>query len=259
MHIDWWTLCLQAINVLVLVWILSRFFFKPVAAIVAERRAAIAQALEDARKARVQAEAEQEKAQQAAAAIAASHADVLKKAELEAKAETDAILGSARAEADKLREAAAADIARKRQSDAAALADQASRLAADIAGKLLSRLPDESRIAGFVPGLAQGLSELPETVRRGVGAHGAPLRLKAARALTEAETEACHTELSKALGRPVDILVEVAPELIAGLEIDMPHAVVRNNFRADLARIAAALIAPGAKQPELPQSGQEAR
>jgi len=257
MHIDWWTLCLQAVNVLVLVWILGRFFFKPVAAIIAARRAAIAETLEEARKVRAQADAEQVKAQQAAAAIAASHADALKKAEAEAKTEMEAILAAACVEADKLREAAAADIARKRQSDAAALADQASRLAADIAGKLLSRLPDESRIAGFVPGLAQSLSELPETVRVGVGTHGAPLRLKAARALTDTESALCQTALSKALGRPVDILVEVAPELIAGLEIDMPHAVVRNSFRADLARIAAALIEPDAKQPELTQPRQE--
>ena len=39
MHIDWWTLAFQTVNVLVLIWILGRFFFRPVADIVAKRQA----------------------------------------------------------------------------------------------------------------------------------------------------------------------------------------------------------------------------
>ena len=38
MHIDWWTLAFQTVNVLVLIWILSRFFFRPVANIVVKRQ-----------------------------------------------------------------------------------------------------------------------------------------------------------------------------------------------------------------------------
>ena len=30
MRIDWWTLALQAVNVLILVWLLGRFLFRPV-------------------------------------------------------------------------------------------------------------------------------------------------------------------------------------------------------------------------------------
>ena len=39
MRIDWWTLALQTFNVLVLVLILGRFLFRPVVAIIEERRA----------------------------------------------------------------------------------------------------------------------------------------------------------------------------------------------------------------------------
>ena len=38
MRIDWWTLALQTVNVLVLVWLLGRFLFRPVMDIVAKRR-----------------------------------------------------------------------------------------------------------------------------------------------------------------------------------------------------------------------------
>ena len=42
MRIDWWTLGLQTVNVLILVAILARFLFRPVIAIMEERRAAAA-------------------------------------------------------------------------------------------------------------------------------------------------------------------------------------------------------------------------
>ncbi|AOH87284.1 hypothetical protein AWL63_24355 (plasmid) [Sphingomonas panacis] len=40
MHIDWWTLALQAINVLILVWLLARFLYRPVMKVIADRQAA---------------------------------------------------------------------------------------------------------------------------------------------------------------------------------------------------------------------------
>ena len=38
MKIDWWTLGLQTINVLVLLWVLQRFLLKPVQAMIAQRQ-----------------------------------------------------------------------------------------------------------------------------------------------------------------------------------------------------------------------------
>ena len=58
MHLDPWTLALQTINVLVLVWLLARFLFRPVAAIIAARRAAADALMADAEAARAKAAAE---------------------------------------------------------------------------------------------------------------------------------------------------------------------------------------------------------
>jgi F-type H+-transporting ATPase subunit b len=241
MRIDWWTLGLQAANVLVLVWILRRFLFRPVAAMIEERRGAAARLLDEARAARDAALAEQRKAEQAAASLALERGEAMKRAVAEAGDEKQAILAAARREADRMRTVAEAGIAHAREDAAAAHAERASRLAVDIAAKLLSRLPDDGRIAGFVDGLVEGLLTLPATVRAGMGTDGAPIRLRAARALTAGEAQACRARLAQAFGRPVEVAVTVDPVLIAGLEIDMPHAVVRNSFRADLDRIAAAL------------------
>jgi F0F1-type ATP synthase membrane subunit b/b' len=48
MTFDLWTLGFQAVNVLVLIWLLHRFFWKPVAAMIAARQAAAATLLEEA-------------------------------------------------------------------------------------------------------------------------------------------------------------------------------------------------------------------
>src|SRR5271168_4267798 len=57
MSIDWWTLGLQTVNIVILVWLLQRFFWTPVAGMIAERRAAAQKALADAQAARDEARA----------------------------------------------------------------------------------------------------------------------------------------------------------------------------------------------------------
>ena len=52
MRIDWWTLALQTVNVLILIWILARFFFRPVMDIVVKRQQEVNKLLTDAADAR---------------------------------------------------------------------------------------------------------------------------------------------------------------------------------------------------------------
>jgi F-type H+-transporting ATPase subunit b len=54
--------------------------------------------------------------------------------------------------------------------------------------------------------------------------------------------EACRKAIASVLGHPVLVDVTVEPELIAGLELEAPHAIVRNSFRADLVRLKSELV-----------------
>ncbi|CAM5766584.1 ATP synthase subunit b [Labrys miyagiensis] len=238
MRIDWWTLGLQAVNVLVLLWLLQRFLFRPVAAIVAERQASAARLLDDAQTARQQALAEGDAARREAAQIADGRAEAIKAALAEAEAQKAALLSSARAEAERLRAEAEAGIARLRQEEAAAADERASRLAVDIAARLLECLPDSARVTGFVDGLVSALADLPASTLAQLGANGSPVRLKAPRSLSPEEVASCSTALGKVLGRPVDVEVAVDPGLIAGLEIEAAHVAVGNSLCAHLNRIA---------------------
>jgi len=80
MQIDWWTLGLQTLNVLVLLWILNRFLFRPVAEMIAKRQATVAQSLEEAQAAQAEAAAERDKAQAVTARLAGAQDELLQDA-----------------------------------------------------------------------------------------------------------------------------------------------------------------------------------
>ena len=242
MQIDWWTLGLQAVNALVLIWLLARFLYRPVVDAIAARQQAAGKLLADAQAAKTAAESERDRAAAETASLAARRSEALKAAEAEAATAKSALLAAAQADADKLRAAAKAEIEAERRTEAQAAEDRAGRLAVDIAGKLLDRLPREARVAAFIDGIATGLAQLPEGTRASLGADGTSVRLTAARAVTPQEVEACRKALAGVLGHPVLLEVSVEPELIAGLELEAPHAVVRNSFRADLIRLRSELV-----------------
>jgi F-type H+-transporting ATPase subunit b len=237
MHIDWWTIGLQTINAIVLIWLLKRFLLQPVAAIIEVRKVAAEKLFNEAQAAKSEAEDAMMEAQAELSRLAQTQADVLTKANQQAEAAKSALLDDARAQAEQLRKTAEADIARSQAEARKADAVHAKTLASAIAVKLFARLPDDARIAGFIDGLAQVLAELPETERNAIAAT-APLGIKAPRLMTAEEMQACTAKLSESLGKSVTLDVAVEPDLIAGLEIDTPHALVRNSFRADLDRIA---------------------
>ncbi|WP_341318327.1 F0F1 ATP synthase subunit delta [Paraburkholderia sp. IMGN_8] len=242
MRIDWSTLVLQTINALVLIWLLARFLFRPVADIIAERQKAAQALIADADAAKLAAVLERDAAVRETQRLVAARAEGMKTIAAEVEGEKAALLAAAHADADRLRATAAAETEAARIEQEKRVADRATQLAVDIAAKLLDRLPDSTRVSGFVDGLADGVAQLPAQVRAELGANDVALSLAAPRALTLQEQEICRAALATCLSRPVALQIEVDPSLIAGLELTAAHAVVRNSFKADLVQIKAALL-----------------
>jgi F-type H+-transporting ATPase subunit b len=237
-QIDWWTLGLQAVNLLVLLWLLKRFLFRPVAAIIAARQAEAARVLDEAAAARDAAIADRDAAQCERRRQEEQRQAAIRTATAEAEAAAAARMTAARHEVDSLRSEAEARIAEERKRLRHADRSAAEQLALDIAARLLGRLPPAARVAGFIAGLTEALAALPPATRDSIGRDGAALRLRAPRPLEAAERADCAGQLSAARGRPVTLAVDVDPSLLAGLELDLPEAMVRNSLKADLARIA---------------------
>lgn len=157
MSFDWWTLALQTINLLVLLWILSHFLFKPVSEILEKRQAAATDALDHARSAKAEAEAALAELRSGDAAVAERRAKLLATAQAEAERARRELLDAAREDAAKLRAEAQAEIQRSRSDAERAMQDEAADLAVDISRRLLDRLPAQMRSAGFIDGLAEAV------------------------------------------------------------------------------------------------------
>ena len=243
MRIDVWTLGLQAINVIVLVWILARFLFRPIAAILAERQAQAKKILEEAESERSQAAAALQQARDEELALAAKRDAAWRQAQTEAEASARLLIDQARAEAAQVLAQAHGEAERESRQAREAMETSAARLAVDIAEALFRRLPDCARVAGFAEGLAEALAQLPPSSRRDVGAEGSPCHILAARPLTAEEQLSLVEALARVLGRRPNLEVSVDADLIAGFELQTSHVKVVNSLREDLHRIQRELTA----------------
>lgn len=235
MSFDWPTLALQLINALILLAILRHFLFRPVAAIIAARKAEAEAALDQAHAATEAAKAAEARARDEATATAAARHEALAKAREEAEASRAAMIAQARDEAAAL--VAKGEAERQAQAgtaEAAALA-RARDLATEIAARALAAQPRD--LKGYAARLGSALGALSAEERTAL-LSGGDLQLIAARDLTAAELKAAQAALA-----PFDVAPEVQtdPALIAGLELRSASGRLRNSLRHDLDQITRAL------------------
>ena len=103
MPINWFTVVAQAINFLILVWLLKRFLYKPILHAIDEREKGIAAQLAEAEAKKAEAQKERDDFQHKNEVFDQERAALLKKATDEAKAERQRLLDEARKDADALR------------------------------------------------------------------------------------------------------------------------------------------------------------
>jgi len=238
MHTDWWTLALQTVNVLVLIWILARFFFRPIVDIVAKRHEQAKKALADTAAARQEAADARAEADKARAEIGAERDRLIAEARKSAEIEKANLLVQSSEEIAKLRGEAEATITRDRTAAAQAIIARASELAVEIARRLLGRLPSKTTLSAFVGELCQTLRALPSEEReRFTSASGHAIEVVTAAPLSEQETGHVRDALNAAFGSELPFEFRTDPALIAGIELHSRNTIVRNSWRADLGRI----------------------
>ena len=140
MLIDWFTVAAQAVNFLVLVWLLQHFLYKPILAAIDARENKIAAALTAAAARQAEAQKSRDEMTAKLKAFDAERAARLAQAKLEVQQEREQLLDAARREAADL-------IAQQRgalRTDAASIGDRMARLATaevfSIAGKAFNEL-----------------------------------------------------------------------------------------------------------------------
>ena len=245
MQFDWWTFAFQVINVLVLMWLLSRFMFRPIVRIIAERQAETGKALADAEAAKARAAEATAAAKAEEQKNAAARLKIIETARAEAEAQRKDIIDLSRKEAANITARAEADAKRKRRADRQERIRESADLAVRIAERLMANLPSDARVIGYPERLQQALGELDREQRDALASEPAALRIVAPRALSAAELAKTRKAIRAALEIDPPEAVEVDDGLIAGLELRGRHGVIHNSLSHDLSRIAEAMSDDG--------------
>src|ERR1700730_14604756 len=140
MTLSWWTLGIQTVNVVILIWLLGRFFWRPVAAMIEQRRATTQRIVTEAEANRSEATAALAEIERTRAGFAREREAILVAAHEAAAQARTTWLAEAAEKARSLEGAAKATIEKDKQAVDKAWAARASRLAVEIAGRLAARL-----------------------------------------------------------------------------------------------------------------------
>ena len=149
-----WTALFTLLNMVLTFLILKKFLFKPVNKMIDDRQREIDDLFADATQAKEQAETMREDYSRRLAEAKDTSAQIVSEATQEANRRGDEIVRQARLDADALREKASSDIALERKKALNEVKNDISRIALDIAGKVVEKELDpkehERLIEGFL-------------------------------------------------------------------------------------------------------------
>ena len=225
MLIDWFTVTAQVVNLLILVWLLKRFLYRPILSAIDAREQRIADELADADAKRAEAQNERNQFQKKNADFDRQRAALLNQATDEAKAERSRLLEQARLAADSLRAKRQEALKIEQQSLSAALTQRAREEVFAIARKTLADLAGATLEERMTEVFLCRLRELDEAGRTKLKSAFAaslnPLLVRTAFTLPVAQRAAIEAALRESLGSEIQIQFATAPHLVSGIEVSM--------------------------------------
>ncbi len=237
MHIDPWTIALQAINFLVLAWLLQHFLYAPVTGILQARRAETTRLIETAEAKKADAAALEERLKARLQAIDADRNGLIDAARTAAVAEAARQRETAQADADKLLASTRLELADERRAAEREVKLAARTLALAIARRLLDVLPPDLAIAPFIDAACAEIARLPVERKAELLLPGETVAATFPGPQPAGIVQDLATRLGDFLGRPVPLDGKVDPALIAGVELAFPRLVVRRCWADDLDHI----------------------
>jgi F-type H+-transporting ATPase subunit b len=221
--IDWFTVGAQALNFVILVWLMRRFLYKPIVRAIDAREARIAAELADAASKKSEAQKERDDFQRKNEELDGRRAALLSQATEEAKVERQRLLDEARKAADAL-SAKRRDTLR---TDAENLNQSISRRAQQevfaITRKVLTDLATTSLEERMGAVFNRRLRDMDGRARARFGealkATSAPALVRSAFELPADQRAAIHNALNETFSTEVHLRFETAPDLVAGIEL----------------------------------------
>ncbi len=245
MSFDWWTFGLQLVNFLVLVWLLHRFLYKPVRAVMKQREERAGQALAEAEAGRKEASAEKAKYASDIAAFDQQQADLVAKAREDATKQAAIIAETAQKKADALIAEAKEAAQRERRQGEAAMQNDITDLAVDLAKSILTQTGPGGLDAVFRQRIMAELDARPEAdraeMKSDAASPDAEVKVITAEELPDDEKAAWTAALKDKLALAGGPVFAVDSSIVGGAELRLPHAAIRFAW-ADQVQQAAALL-----------------
>jgi len=223
MLIDWFTVGAQALNFIILVWLLKRFLYKPILNAVDAREKRIAAELADADAKKAEAHKERDEFQRKNEEFDQQRAALLSKVTDETNAERQRLLDDARKAADALsakrEEAMRSDANNLNQ----AIRSRAEREVFAIARKALTDLATaslEERMGEVFTRRLRALDgKAKESLGKALNTASEPALVRSAFALPAEQRAAIQKALNETFSAEVHVRFETAPALVSGVEL----------------------------------------
>jgi F-type H+-transporting ATPase subunit b len=236
-ELSWTTFLFEAINFLVLVWLLKRLFYAPVKRAIAQRRAAVEKTLRDAETARREAETLKAKyegrVQEWEAEKERQREEFRKEINDERGRQLKAIEASVAVEREKAKAREKKEAAERRANEER----EAMKQALEFTSRLLSGLASPELEGKIVEMVTRHISSAPAgdlPIGPPSGSRHMAVQVRSAYALTEPQRSGLSAILKQRLGSDASIAFDVDPKLVAGLEIAIGSYVLRANLRDEL-------------------------
>jgi F-type H+-transporting ATPase subunit b len=223
MLIDWFTVAAQALNFLILVWLLKRFLYKPILNAIDAREKLIAKELADADAKKSEAQKEHAEFQKKNEEFDRQRAALLTKATDEAKAERERLLDEARKAADALSAKRQESLSHDAQNLNQAIRRLAQKEVFAITRKALTDLATTSLEERMGEVFDRRLRELDGKAKSLLGdalrKNSEPALIRSAFDLPAAQRAALQNALNETFSAEIHIRFETAPDLVSGIEL----------------------------------------
>jgi len=237
-ELDWTTFVLEIINFVVLVWILQRFLYRPVMNVVAKRRAAISQSLQEAQTTQEQAEALKAQYENRLADWQQERETARQQLRDEIEEQRQKLMAQLETELAEQRRKEQVLAERRDETLLHEARNQAQTLSEQFATKLLTRLAGPAVEGQLLEVLMEDLEHLPEAQRKTLAAahHDtqAPVQVISAFPLNDEQRRRLNAALQKALATPLNCEFREDPAVLAGVSIHIGSHYLQANLKEEL-------------------------
>ncbi len=219
MQIDWLTVAAQALNFLVLVFLLQRFLYRPVIAAMARREAHIAQRLLDAEQRETEAASQRSEYEARTREIESRSSALEAEARAHAEAERERMLEAARREVQATEARWRAELEHERQDSRQALRHELAASALAIARRGLSDLADARVEERAIDVFIERLDASDEADLGALRSADAKIVVATAFEPDRAAMQRIVDALHRRIGAEVDAQFTTSPDLVLGVEL----------------------------------------